>query len=79
VARFVCSAAGCNAVTVTVTEADDDFSLAVTATDGGTASGGGIVDRDNRPFAINAYTNAGCNFRFWAGQTRRRWRTPTAQ
>jgi uncharacterized repeat protein (TIGR02543 family) len=67
VARFVSSAAGCNAVTVTVTEADDDFNLSVSATDGGMVTGGGIVDRDNSPITITAYTNAGCNFRFWAG------------
>lgn len=67
VAQFGFSALGCSSVTVTVTEADDDFTLTVNSAGNGTANGGGIKDRDNSPFAISATPNSGFSFFVWTG------------
>lgn len=67
IAQFACSALGCTAVTVTVTEADDDFALTVNSAGNGAVSGGGIKDRDNSPFAISATPDTGYAFSTWTG------------
>ncbi len=67
VARFVSSAFGCSSITVTVTEADDDFILNLFTNGNGTVSGGGIKDRDNSPFVIGAVPGVASYFRFWSG------------
>jgi uncharacterized repeat protein (TIGR02543 family) len=67
VAWFVSSASGCASATVTVTEADDDFVLAVNSSGSGTASGGGLKDRDNAPYTLSASAGPGSVFLCWSG------------
>ncbi len=66
-AWFVSSAFGCNSVTVTVTEADDDFMLTLGTNGNGTVTGGGIKDQSHAPYAISATPNPGSVFIGWSG------------